>query len=88
MPEGASTSVDLELVQEVRGHWPQRGQHQIGAIHGDLAAGMDHLTDDLGGGHSPDFSPMVWKKAVPRGIICSGSTGYADRRGRPYEHRV
>jgi hypothetical protein len=37
---------------------------------------------------SPDFSPVVWKKAVPRGIICSGSTGYADRRGRPYEHRV
>jgi N6-adenosine-specific RNA methylase IME4 len=24
---------------------------------------------------SPDFSPVVWKKAVPRGIICSGSTG-------------
>ena len=37
---------------------------------------------------NPDFSPFVWKKAVPRGIICSGSTGYADRRGRPYEHRV
>jgi type ISP restriction-modification system protein len=37
---------------------------------------------------SPDFSPVVWKKAVPRGIICSGTTGYADRRGRPYEHRV
>jgi hypothetical protein len=37
---------------------------------------------------SPDFSPVVWKKAVPRGIICSRSTGYADRRGRPYEHRV
>lgn len=46
---------------------------------------------DVGGlrrGVSPDFSPVVWKKAVPRGIICSGSTGYADRRGRPYEHRV
>jgi hypothetical protein len=37
---------------------------------------------------NPDFSPVVWKKAVPRGIICSGSTGYADIRGRPYEHRV
>jgi transposase len=21
---------------------------------------------------NPDFSPVVWKKAVPRGIICSG----------------
>jgi hypothetical protein len=40
------------------------------------------------GGANPDFSPVVWKKAVPRGIICSGSTGYADIRGRPYEHRV
>jgi hypothetical protein len=40
------------------------------------------------GAANPDFSPVVWKKAVPRGIICSGSTGYADRRGRPYEHRV
>ena len=37
---------------------------------------------------SPDFSPVVWKKAVPRGIICSGSTCYSDIRGRPYEHRV
>jgi hypothetical protein len=37
---------------------------------------------------SPDSSPVVWKKAVRLGIICSGSIGYACRRGRPYEHRV
>jgi hypothetical protein len=59
-------------------------EKSYGPEHPKVAIRLNNLAQLL----NPDFSPVVWKKAVPRGIICSGSTGYADIRGRPYEHRV